>query len=140
MTIGQRFSVAFACLPAWVTGVIVTVLVGTIIGEMKESGAATAEQLWTGSLLLLMFGMALTLPALLLSWLLAVVLAPWVIRRPLLFAGLSGLSGPAVMILPSSDLENMLATILIAVPGIFAAAMVFRQLLRSQQVAISNVG
>lgn len=140
MTIGQRFSVALACLPAWVTGVIVTVLVGTIIGELKGGVAATAERLWTGLLLLLMFGMALTLPALLLSLLLAVVVAPWVIRRPLLFAGLSGLSGPAVIILRTSNQENMLATILIAVPGIVAAAMVFRQLLRSQQVAISKVG
>jgi hypothetical protein len=131
-----RAQVAFACAPAWLVGVAATVLVATLPGA-AEAGHFGVEDL---RVLLAILGVAmlLTLPALLVSAQAAFTWAPWVVRQPLVFAGLAGLLGPTAFILMGAEARGSAELLRISTPGILSAAFLFRKLVIRARVVDSE--
>jgi hypothetical protein len=124
-----RIKAARACVPAWFVGVLVTTAFGAAWDFINAYGTGVAAN--PGLLpLLLILGLLLTSPALLVSMALAFGFAEWVTSHPLAFGALAGSLGPCVFLFLGADTESLLTAVVFATPGIVAAILAFRRLIR----------
>lgn len=127
--LGTRVKVALACVPSWLAGVIVSVLLLSVIGEIRAtSGGLAPSSVWLPVMLFLV--LYLTSPILLICMVIVFRFPVSAVRHAPLFAVLGGGVVPFLVLLVNPDAIWMLELVISTVPGVVSTTLVFRRLVR----------